>query len=64
MTPISRRRGPKMNPPPEPSRPPTTPPTMPHSAQNAMCKAVQSIEASQIYSRLPEPEKMIREAKV
>ena len=53
MTPISRRRGPKTNPPPEPSRPPTIPPTMPHNAQNARLIAVHSIEASQMHSEFP-----------
>jgi hypothetical protein len=53
MTPISRSRGPRMNPPPEPSRPPTVPPRIPQSEQKAMWTAVHSIEASQIDSLLP-----------
>lgn len=52
MTPISRRRGPRMKPPPEPRRPPTVPPKIPQSAQNAICVGVHSIEASQMYSDL------------
>ena len=53
MTPISRRSGPRMNPPPEPSRPPTVPPKIPHIEQNAMCITVHPMEASQIDSVLP-----------
>lgn len=53
MTPISRRRGPRMNPPPEPSKPPTVPPKMPQRAQNAIWRAVHPMEASQIFSVLP-----------
>lgn len=49
MTPISRRRGPRMKPPPEPSRPPTVPPKIPQNAQNAICIGVHSIEAPQMY---------------
>ena len=53
MTPISSKRGPRMNPPPEPSRPPTVPPNMPHNAQNARFGAVHSIEASHTDSKFP-----------
>ena len=55
MTPISRRRGPKINPPPEPSKPPTTQPTIPLIAQDASDVALHSIDASHMYSRLPVP---------
>lgn len=53
MTPISRRSGPRMKPPPEPSRPPTQPPRIPQSAQKAMWMAVHRIVASQMASVLP-----------
>lgn len=42
-----------MKPPPEPSKPPTVPPRIPQIAQNAICIAVHSIEASQICSVFP-----------
>lgn len=53
ITPISSRRGPKMNPPPEPSRPPTQPPNRPQAAQNVMWPAVQWIVASHTVSVFP-----------
>lgn len=53
MTPISRRRGPRMKPPPEPRRPPTVPPRRPQKAQKSSCMVVHSMEASQTHSQLP-----------
>lgn len=54
MTPISRRRGPKMNPPPDPSSPPTVPPNIPHNAQKASWIGVHSSVASHTDSVFPE----------
>lgn len=53
MTPISSKRGPRMNPPPDPKRPPTVPPNIPQNAQNVRCGAVQSIAASHTDSGFP-----------
>lgn len=53
MTPISSKRGPRMNPPPEPSSPPTVPPKMPQSAQNTRFGIVHSIAASHTDSVFP-----------
>lgn len=53
MTPISRRRGPRMKPPPEPSSPPTVPPNTPQRAQKARFVAVQSMAASHMDSWSP-----------
>lgn len=54
MTPISSKRGPRINPPPEPRRPPTVPPNRPHNAQNARFGAFHSIAASHTDSEFPE----------
>jgi len=53
MTPISRSKGPRTNPPPDPRRPPTIPPMRPQRPQKIRLRGVHSIVASQIHSVLP-----------